>query len=203
MGFLPTLGQGLASGVAVAEGGASIPSMVGAAYGAGAAGTILNATGAAVSGIGNAQQYLFQGQIAGQNAKIMQANAQSQRETGNYEEAISKLRTGQRVAATEASQAASGVDVSTGSALAVRQASAATGAMDAAMIHFNAAKAAYGDEVAARNLKQQAGLYNAAAAGSAMSGLIRGGVSAVGGAQSLADKWRALQRVGANDGGAS
>lgn len=127
-------------------------------------------------------------------ASILRSNAQAVRAAGQYEESAAKAGTTRTVAEQTVAQAANGIDVGSGSALAVRDATEAIGAMDAAMIHYNAQREAFGLDVEA-NLLKRAGT----------SALVRGGVGAAGsflsGASALSDKWAAYRRSGALNNG--
>lgn len=195
MGYLSGIGNAVGQGVATAEGATNAVGMANAGMGAGTLGTGLTAGGQVLSGLGQAQQFLFRAQVASHNAAAMRANANAEREAGAYGESVAKLRTGERVASQRAAFAANGVDVNTGSAADVQASTAKVGALDAAMIHYNASRAAYGDEVSAQNFKSQAALDRSGAVGSAIGGLARGGISAIGGAQALSSKWQTWRKV--------
>lgn len=155
----------------------------------GAAGTALSALGALSAGKGQAQQYMYQSQVATNNAAITRQNESAGLVAGGYEESANKLATGQLIAGQKAAQAANGLDVNVGSPVAVRDSAATLGAMDAATIHFNAARAAYGLESEAGNLDAQSSLYKAAAKGAKTAGLAKAASTIISGASSLSSKW--------------
>lgn len=115
-------------------------------------------------------------------AKVLEGNADAVRRAGIYEESAAKASTTRTVAAQKVAQAANGIEVDSGSALAVRDATQAIGDLDAAMIHYNAQREAFGLDVDAAMMKR-----------AGTSALVRGGVGAVGsflsGASALSDKW--------------
>lgn len=160
----------------------------GAAGGAGALGTALQAGGSVLSGIGGFQQGMFA-------AKIARENARQTLIAGQSAESTSKMRYGALEAEQTAGFAASGVSVDSGSPTAVRASPERISALDAAMIHFNAAKEAFGEKV-------QANLDTRAAKGALFGGLLGGADSFLGGAQALSNKWSQFKLSGADTGGA-
>lgn len=131
----------------------------------GALATGLGAAGQVASGWGQADQYNYQAEVASRNAAITRENATAGLSAGGYVESESKTATGRLVASQRAAQASNGLDVNIGSPAAVRDSTATLGAMDAAVLHFNAARAAYGLESEAGNLDTQSELYRKAASG--------------------------------------
>lgn len=146
----------------------------GAAEGAGQLGTLLSAGGSIASGIGGFQQGMFA-------AKIARENARQALNAGQNAESTSKMRYGALEAEQTAGYAANGVSVDSGSAQAVKSSTERISALDAALIHFNAAREAYGENF-------QASLDKRAAVGSLFKGLAGGADSFLGGAQSLSSK---------------
>lgn len=159
----------------------------------GAVGTGLQAGGQFTAGVGQAQAFAFKSALDRQNAAIALRNAQAATQGGDYEAAASKLRYGELEAKQTVGAAASGVDTSTGSAAAVRQSTETLSAMDAAMIHYNAARQAYGDQVQAASLKSQSRVDALASAGAAVGGTLGAATSILGGASSLSQKWAQFQ----------
>lgn len=165
----------------------------------GAVGTGLQAGGQFAAGVGSASNYLFNASLANQNARIAEANASAARQAGDYSAESSKMHYGQLEAAQKVGAAASGVDASTGSAAAVQQSTRTISAMDAAMIHYNASREAYGQEVEAANQKAQAGADQLGAAGALVGGTLGSASTFLGGASSLSQKWsqfRTLSQAG-------
>lgn len=164
-------------------------------------GTGLSALGAAKEGSATAQQYLYQAQVAANNAAVQRENAKQALASGQYEESASKLATGQLVADQKAAQAANGLDVNVGSPVDVRDTTRSLGAMDAAMIHFNAAREAFGYESEASNLDTQSSMYAKAAKGAKSASKLKIASTLIGGASSLASKWSSYKQSGAMGGG--
>lgn len=152
------------------------------------AGGVLGATGDVLSGVGRSQMAQYSAAVAANNAVIARQNAGADITAGQYEGSTSLLRTGEQVGAERAAQGANNIDVNSGSALKVQQSTREVGALDAAMIHYNAARAAYGEDVQAASLTAQSRLDKMAAGGAAASGLFRAGDTLLSSASSLAGK---------------
>jgi hypothetical protein len=115
--------------------------------------------GLAGAGISAAGQYgsmqaqsanaAYQAQVAAMNSKIALSNAAMATQSGEISAANQGMKTRSAVGSIQAAQGASGVDVNSGSAPKVRAAAAEVGTMDALTIRSNAAKQAYGYQVAA------------------------------------------------------
>jgi hypothetical protein len=103
----------------------------------------------------------YQAQVAANNAKIAQQNAAMDIQAGEIQAANQGLKTRAAVGTIKAQEAAQGVDVNTGSFTKVRAAASEIGMMDALTLRSDAAKAAYGQEVAATSETAQSGLYTA------------------------------------------
>ena len=114
-------------------------------------GDIAGGIGNLVEGFAGGRAADFQAQIAKNNAQIARYNAQSATEAGNAAAVQSMLRTRAIVGQTKAAQAASGIDVNSGSALDVQASERMLGMMDALTIRSNAARAAYGYQAEAGN----------------------------------------------------
>lgn len=184
MGFLAPTGAAIGQAFAPT---ATAAATAQSALGWGTFSTAANVTGDLLSGIAAGQQANFAAKVAGQDAFAARA-------AGQYEESAAKGRTTAAVASAKAAQAANGVSVDSGSAENVRGAIQRFGDLDAAMIHYNAARQAYADEA-------QAGLYKMAGRNAAVGSLFKAGSSFLTGARSLSDKWLAYQRSGALAGG--
>lgn len=154
---------------------------------AGLAGAGVNAYGQMQGAHANKENLYYQAQVAANNAKIAQQNAEQEIQTGETQVGIQGMKNRATLGATKAGQAASGVDVNSGSSVAVRAGESEVGALDAATIRSNAARKAYGFQVgAASDLAQSqldiAGGKQASAAGStAAIGSLLSGASSVGG----------------------
>ncbi len=177
MGTLSNLGASLSQ--AFAPAGTSAP----ATLGWGAAATGLAASSQILSGIADMQQANYASKVAG-------TNAGKARIEGQIAESALKGKYTQLGAEQKVAQAANGIEVESGSAQRVRQATADIGAMDAALLHYKAASEAFGYET-------EAALYKKAGKAALGKGVAGAGLSILGGASSLADKWATYKNLGA------
>lgn len=135
--------------------GAALP-IIG--LGAGIGGGILNAVGSYDSMKAQAANAAYQAQVAANNAAIAKQNEELEVQSGEVQAANQEMKTRSTVGTTLASQGASGVDVNSGSSVAVRSAEAELGMLDALTIRSNEARKAYGYAVAATSDTAESGL---------------------------------------------
>lgn len=154
-----------------------------ASLGYGTMATGINVAGQVAAGIGGLQQANFLSKIAGQNSEAALL-------AGQQAESASKMKYGALEAKQIVAQAANGVQVREGSAEKVVQSTEAISSMDAALIHYNAARQAYGEAL-------QSKVYKAAGQGALAKGIFGAGTSFLSGAQSLSDKWLQYKLSGA------
>ena len=159
--------------------------------------TGLNAVGDVISGIGQANQYNYQAQVAANNAVIQKANSDAAITSGSSEESIAKLKAGETTASQTAAQAANGIDVGVGSPVAVRQSGQNIGALDAALIHFNAARASQSALNAAATDTANSAAYKMAAGNAITGGVSKALDSIISGATSVSSKYSQYQLSGA------
>lgn len=162
-----------------------------------AAGTGLTAAGQLFDGIGGMQQGLYQAQIAKNNAAIAEANAASAGEAGTFGAEQALIAGGKTIGAQRAAFAANGIDVNTGSAAETQDATARMSGLDAAMIHFNAAREAFGSLSQAQNFKTEASLTKRAEYGMLASGAGKAASTVIAGASSLGKKRAGYKTTGA------
>lgn len=117
---------------------------------------VVGAIGAGVSGYGqyetgkaNSESASYQATVAANNAAVAKENATMDIQAGEVAAVNKGLQTRAVVGSEKANQGASGIDVNTGSAVDVRAGTAEMGMLDALTIRSDAAKKAYGQEVAA------------------------------------------------------
>ncbi len=177
MGTLSEMGAGIGQQWA---GGTDAASLARRSMGYGALATGLDVGANIGAGIGAVQQSQYA-------AKNLNQQSEAVRRAGQYEESAVKGKFTRLEATQKVTQAASGIDTNSKSAVAVRDATADIGAMDAAMVHFNAAREAYG-------LEKQASLIKRAGAYGAVRGVAGAATSFLSGASSLSDKWLAYKR---------
>ena len=153
----------------------------------GAVGAATTAAGTLATGQSTAAADAYQAQVAANNAKLAQQQGKLDIQSGEIAAVDQGLKTKAAVGTEKAQQGASGIDVNTGSAPAVRAGTAETGMLDALTIRSNAAKKAYADEVTAQSDTAQ-GVLDTFAGQSAQTGADIGaagtllsGASTVGG----------------------
>jgi hypothetical protein len=129
----------------------------------------------------------FENDVAERNAQLAEKQGQDALNIGNLEENRQRDVTGQEIASGRTSTAAQNVDVSSGSAAAVRASQQLVGEVDALTIRNNAAREAWGYDVEAANQRMQgrlallAGENDAAAErASSVSTLLTGASSLTG-----------------------
>lgn len=149
------------------------------------AGTAAGSIGDLVEGFGAGRASDFQAQIARNNAQIARMNAAAAGEAGDVAAFNSMLRTRDIVGRTKTAQAASGIDVNSGSAVDVQASERMLGMMDALTIRANAARAAYGYEAEAMSESARAGLLKRRGKMSRLRGLMDASGTFLGGASSV------------------
>lgn len=158
-----TTGAAAAAGLETASipiaGAAAASSWMGyAGLGLSALGGVTGAIGAIQQGQAASEAAKYNASVAASNADMAKRNAQMAGEAGAQQAAMQEQKTRAQVGEIKANQAASGVDVNSGSALDVRSSAAELGELDALTVRTNAAKEAYGYQTQAVSDKAQAGL---------------------------------------------
>lgn len=155
-----------------------------------AAAPLLSLAGTAVSAFGSVEQGAYSGQVADNNAKVAKQNAEYSLEAGE-QQADTESRKGAAAGAhLKAQQAASGVDVNTGSAVDVQAGERETNKLDAETVFQNAQLQAYGYTTQATN-------YEAQSKQDVTAGIIGGASSLLENASQLGPKWG----IGSSTGG--
>jgi len=156
----------------------------------------LSAIGAGVSAMGSAQSssaqassYKYQAAVSAYNAQIAKQNAnyavlQGERTAEKY-----GLQAKQQMGNIVAGQAASGLDVRSGSNKATQESQQLISQMDQDTIRTDAAKTAYNYEVEAASATAQSQYYTQAASNTESAGTLGVISSLIGGASSVASKW--------------
>lgn len=175
-----------AAGITGASAAAGASSALGtASLGLTAAGGLAGAVGQIQAGQAQAAADKYNATMARQNANVAKENATIAGQSGEAQAAIQQQKTRALVGSTKANQAASGIDVNTGSAVSVRTSEAELGGLDALTIRSNAAREAYGYRVQETNYKAQGELDEFAAKNAQEAGWV-GGVSTLLGAAGTA-----------------
>lgn len=97
----------------------------------------------------------FQNDVAERNAQLAEMQREDALNRGSLEEDRARGETAQAIASGRASAAAQGIDVNSGSAVAVRASQQLVGDIDATTIRNNAAREAWGYDVEAANQRMQ------------------------------------------------
>lgn len=164
--------------------------------GASAGGAIIGAIGAGQSASASAGAYRYKAGLALMNQRINKQNAAWAREAGDINAMESGLKSRQGIGATKVQQAASGLDVNTGTGAQVREDQGAVAKFDQDMIRYDASKTAYGYEVKAATNEAEAHMMDAAASNAEKAGKLGILSSILGGASSVSSKWLQGQQLG-------
>lgn len=155
--------------------------------------------GSLVEGFAGGRAADFQAQIAKNNAQIARMNAAQVTDVGNAQALNSMLRTRAVVGQTKAAQAASGIDVNSGSAVDVQASERMLGMLDALTIRSNAARAAYGYQAEAGNFTAQAEMMRRKGKMARISGLMDASGTILEGASSVDRQRRVWQDTYGDD----
>lgn len=156
---------------------------------AGGVGGIIQGLGAKMSGDASAQAYQYKAGVALLNKQISQQNAEWALETGDIKGEEAGLQAKQEKGQTLATQAASGLDVTSGSAAAVRDSQDKVASFDQNVIHWDAAKTAWGFQAKAATDQAEANLDVMSADTAKQAGTIGEIGSFIGAGASVAGKW--------------
>lgn len=165
------------------------------------AGAAESASGAIAQGNAQREAAQYRAQVARNNAKMAEGDAQYVIQAGNLESYNQGMKNRSHLGTVKAAQAASGVSVNSGSAVDVRSSEAATGRQEQGNIEYNATRKAYGyrrqaqDDLATAALEERGG-YNSQVAARSVAGS-----TVLGAAGSLASKWGSFYASGAGGGG--
>jgi len=155
----------------------------------GVASVVASVGGSIMQGYAQSQAANYNAQVARNNQIVANQNAQIALQTGQTQEEAKRIQTGEMMGGIVASQAASGVNPNTGSALSVRSSAAETGELDALTIRSNA-------NLQARNLTYQAAQYGAQSQLYSSQAGWDVANSILGGASSVSYKWLKYNQMG-------
>lgn len=164
--------------------------------GASIAGGITAAEGAKTTAAAQQQTYNYQAGVAQINSAIDLQNADWARNQGDAEAMQYGMKEGQTLANIKTAQAASGIDVNSGSAVDVRSSARTVGAIDTAQIRSNAAKVAYDYDVKSTSDLNQSTLDIMGGQNAIVAGDIAATTSILGSVSSVASKWTQGQQAG-------
>jgi hypothetical protein len=170
--------------------------VAGIGLGANLLGGVFSAAGAGKQARATSEQDKYQAAVAQINSQIDLQNASYARQQGEQQSQQYGLGAGQRMGQIVAAQSSSGLSVSGGSAVQVRQSQQQVTNMDLDQIRSNAAKTAYDYDVASVMAKNQATLYTTAAADASEAGAINIASSVLSTAGSVSSKWLQGSQLG-------
>ena len=136
----------------------------------------------------------YQQTLADTNAKIANLQAKETLETGDIMASRKNLQTQQQVGAIRAQQGASGVDVASGSAAAVRAGAQGVGAIDELTIRNNAQRQAWGYQTEAEMDTFKGQFAQLTAKAGATQSLMSGGLEAISGPLAMYAKYKYMQK---------
>jgi hypothetical protein len=157
--------------------------------GASLAGGILGAEGAKTTAQDTQNMYNYQAGVAQINSKIDLQNADYARNQGEIQATQFGLKEAQQEGQIKTAQAASGLDVNSGSALDVQQSQRQLGQMDMTQIRSNAAKTAYDYDVKSVADLNQSTLDVMGGQNAIVAGQYQADASILGSVGSVASKW--------------
>ena len=129
-----------------------------AAVGAMVLSTVVSTAGAVQQGNQAKKIGTYQAAVASNNATVAQQNADYAIKAGQQQAATESMKGAASVAAIKSAQAASGIDVNTGSAVDVQESERLASALDTQTVMHNAQLRAYGYRSQATNFEAEAGL---------------------------------------------
>ena len=159
----------------------------------GGIGSGISAYGQYEAGQAQSKAAAYQAQVAANNAAIAKQNATMDIQAGEVAAVNQGLKTRATIGNEKAAQGAGGIDVNTGTAVAVRAGTAQMGMLDALTTRSNSAKAAYAQEVQATSDTAQSQLDTAQSQQAAIAGDIGAAGSMVSGASTTGanyTKWQ-------------
>lgn len=159
----------------------------------GIAGTGISAVGALEAGQAQAANASYQAQVARNNAQVAQQNAAWTTQSGEAQAAAQGQKSRAAVGSLVAAQGANNIDVNTGSAAEVKTGAQEMANLDTKTTMSNAARSAYGYEVAATSNTAQAGLYSQEAGQASTGGAISSLGSFLSGISSVGANWEKYQ----------
>ena len=164
----------------------------------------------AVSAVGDAQSAAAQqkaadynAQVAANNAAIANQNATASLTAGASAQETQAVQTRAQVGGEMAAQAASGLDVDSGTAVNVRSSAAELGQMSGMNISYNAARQALGYQATAGSEEAESQLDVMQGEQASTAGMFGMGSSILGGLSGAASEGLTFQRTGAFSSGSN
>ena len=179
-----------------ASGGSTAQTVAAGGQGSSVLGTAIKAYGDWFSGQATSNMYNYQAGIARANAMLAKQDAIYARSVGEVEAQQSGMRTRAQVGATRAGYGAGNISSASGSAAAVLKSETAIGQANEATIRANAAKRAYGFQVAAAEDVAQAGAFETAASTAKTASYINMASTIIGGAGQVSTQYLQARQQG-------
>jgi hypothetical protein len=159
-------------------------------------GGLLSAQGAQKQGEAQQQMYNYRAQVAKINADINRQNAAWARDKGEKEAVQYGMKAAQQKGAIIAGQAASGIDINSGSSVEVQQSQDKLTRLDLTQIRSNAAKIAYDYETKAVMDENQAGLDIMSGNYAKEASKYKAAESILGTVSTVSSKWQQGNSIG-------
>jgi hypothetical protein len=160
-------------------------------------GTYQNYQAANAQADAQAKNYEYQAQVAEQNARLANRQAESNAEAGAMKAAQVLQRARQVKATQAAAYSANGVDISSGSALDILSDTEAQGKLDQAQTLYDAANNTWSLQTQATNYENQASADRASASNARSAGKMNAMSALLTGVSSLASQYSSFKNSGA------
>ena len=157
--------------------------------GSSGAGGILGMFGKLAEGKSQSEMYQYKAGVAQFNQKIAEQNREWAYQTGEKQALQTGIKGRQQIAAIDAAQSGSNLDVAGKTATQVRESQRSVAQMDMDTIRTNAARTAYGYQVEGLKYGADATLYQKAASDVRKASYIGAASSLLSGATSVSSKW--------------
>lgn len=176
-------------------------SLAGAALALAAVGTVVGTAGAIQQGNTAKKMATYQAAVASNNAIVAEQNADYALKAGEQQAATESMKGAAVVGSIKAAQAASGIDVGTGSAADVEESERLRSKLDTQTVMHNAQLRAYGYRTQAANFEAEAGLRTAEGAAAKSASRTRALSTLLSGASAVAGGWANMENPGSFDTG--
>lgn len=156
---------------------------------------VLSAGGAYGQAAGQKSLLSYEANMAEINAGLAERSAQTELLRGQFEEQKARLAAAQQKSSQRAQMAGAGIDLGVGSAARVQTSTDLINEIDVNTLHANAVRSAWGYRIEGVNLKNEAALKRATAAG--ISPGMAAATSLLGSASQVAGSWYGMAKSGA------
>jgi len=166
-------------------------------------GTVVGAVGSVVGAMGQANAAAYQAQVAEQNRKIAEQNAVEASQAGQQELFAQGMKTRAAIGSAKSALAGAGVDVNTGTAAGLVDATAALGTLDSMTVRHNTAMDIRGWKTKGLEYQAQAQMKRMEGKNAVVAGIFNAGSSILGGASQVTsqrNRWDLASGTSANYG---